>query len=88
MNVKGQGYLLTLVQGHSYSTFSNFFLLETARPIEAKFNVEPQWDGGTNICSNGPSHMIKMAAIPIYGKNIKKKIFSGTKRLLTLKLGM
>ena len=28
------------------STFSNFFFLETAWPIEAKFYVEPQWDGG------------------------------------------
>ena len=25
MNVNGQGHSLTLVQGHSYSTFSNFF---------------------------------------------------------------
>ena len=41
MNVKGQGYLLTLVHGHSYTTFSNFILLETAKPIEAKFHVEP-----------------------------------------------
>ena len=31
--------------------------------------------------------MTKMAAMPIYGKNLKK-IFSGTKRPMTLKLGM
>ena len=37
MNMKGQGHLMTLVQGHSDSTFSNFFILETARPIEANF---------------------------------------------------
>ena len=36
---------------------------------------------------NGPGHMTKMAAMPIYGKNLKK-IFSGTKKLMTLKLGM
>ena len=39
--------------------------------IEAKFHVELQWDGGTKVCSNGPGHMTKMAAIPIYGKNMK-----------------
>ena len=27
---------------------------------------------GTNVCSNGPGHMTKMAAMPIYGKNLKK----------------
>ena len=26
------------------TTFSNFFSLETARPIEAKFHMEPPWD--------------------------------------------
>ena len=46
-DVKGQGHSLTLVQGHSNSTFSNFFSRETARAIEAKFHVEPQWDRGT-----------------------------------------
>ena len=72
MSTKGQGHLLTFVQGHSDPTFSNFFSLETARPIAAKFHVDYPWDGETEICSNGPGHMTKMAAIPIYGKNIKK----------------
>ena len=63
MNIKGQG--------HSDSTFSNFFSRETARPIEAKLYVEPQWDGGTKVYSNGPGHMTKMATMPIYGKNLK-----------------
>ena len=31
--------------------FSNFFSLETCRPIEAKFHVEPPWDRGMKICS-------------------------------------
>ena len=39
--------------------------------IEAKFPVEPEWDKGTKVCSNGPGHMTKMAAIPIYGNNMK-----------------
>ena len=41
-------------------------------PIEAKFHMESPWDGGTKVCSNGPGHMTKMAAMPIYGKNPKK----------------
>ena len=52
-------------------TFSNFFSLETSRPIEAKF-VEPPWDRGMKVCSNGLCHMTSMAAMPIYGKNLKK----------------
>ena len=53
------------------STFSNIFFSETSGPIEAKFHMEP-WDGGTKVCSNGRGHMTKMAAMPIYGKNLKK----------------
>ena len=52
MNIKGQGHSLTLVQGHSDSTFSTFFSLGTARQIEAKFHVEPPWDGGMNEYTN------------------------------------
>ena len=53
------------------STYSNMSS-ETNWPFEAKFHVEPPWDGGTKIYSNGPGHMTKMAVIPIYGKNLKK----------------
>ena len=52
-------------------TFSNIFS-ETAWPIKAKFYVEPPWEGETKVCINGPGHMTKMAAMPIYGKNLKK----------------
>ena len=48
-------------------TFSNIFSSETAWPIKAKFYVEPPWEGGTIVCINGPGHMTKMAAMPIYG---------------------
>ena len=48
MNIKGQGHLLTVFQGHSDSTFPNFFSLETARPIEAKFHLDHPWDVGGN----------------------------------------
>ena len=54
------------------STFSNIFSSETTRRIEAKFHMEPPWDRGTKVCSNGAGHMTKMDAMPIYGKNLKK----------------
>ena len=27
-------------------------------------------DGGKKVCSNSPGHITKMAAMPIYGKNL------------------
>ena len=48
----------------------NIFSSETALPMKAKFYVEPPWEGGTKVCINGPGHMTKMAAMPIYGKNL------------------
>ena len=43
--------------------------------------------GGTKVCTNVPGHMTKVAPTPIEGKN-PLKIFSGTKRPVTLGLGM
>ena len=31
------------------------------------------WDAGTKVCSNGPGHM---AAMPIYGKNLKSLLLN------------
>ena len=70
------------------STFSNIFSSETTGPIELKFHMETPNDAGTNVCSNGPGHMTKMAATPIYGKNPLKILFSRTRRPMTLGLGM
>ena len=44
---------------------------ETAWQIKAKLYVEPPWERGMKVCINGPGHMTKMAAMPIYGKNLK-----------------
>ena len=60
------------------STISNIFSSETAWPIKAKFYVEPPWEGGTKVYINGPGHLTKMAATPIYGKNPSKIFFSRT----------
>ena len=54
------------------STFSNIFSSETTGPIEAKYHVEPPWDGGMKVCSNGPGLMTNMAAMHIYVQNLKK----------------
>ena len=34
--------------------------------------MEPPWEGGKKVYINGLGHMTKMAAMPIYGKNLKK----------------
>ena len=69
-------------------TFSNIFSSKTAWPIKAKFYVEPLWEGGTKVYINGPGHMTKMAATPIYGKNPSKIFFSRTGGPIFTKLGM
>ena len=48
--------------------FSNFFSLETSKPIETKFHVEPSWDRVMKVVF----HMTNMATHAIYGKKLKK----------------
>ena len=48
----------------------NIFSSETALPIKAKFYLEPPLEGGRKVYINGPGHMTKVAAMPIYGKNL------------------
>ena len=57
---------------HVDSGHLNIFSSKTTGPIEAKFHMESPWNRGTKVCSNGPGHMTKMAAMPIYVKNLKK----------------
>ena len=73
---------------HPSLRFSNIFSSETTGPIEAKFHMESQWDGGTKDFTRGLGDMTKMSAMPIYGRNPSKIFFSRTKRTMTLKLGM
>ena len=54
----------------SSSTISNVFSSETTWPTKSKFYIEPPWEGGTKVYINGPGHMNKMAAMPIYGKKL------------------
>ena len=48
---------------------SNVFS-KTTWPFKAKFHAESSWEGGTKNYINGLGHMTKMAAMPIYGKNL------------------
>ena len=70
------------------STFSNSFSSETTGPIEAKFHVEPPWDGEMKVYSNGPGHMTNMATVPIYGKPLKNLLLWNQKVGMSLKLDM
>ena len=54
------------------STISNDFSSETTGPIATKFHIQSQGPLGKKSCSNGLGHMTNMAAMPIYGKNLKK----------------
>ena len=48
------------------------FFSETAWSIKAKFHLEPPWEGRMKVYINGPGHMTKMSAMPIYGKNLHR----------------
>ena len=63
---------------------SNFS--ETIGPIELKFHMTP-YNKLAKIYTNCFGHLTKMADMPIYGKN-SLKIFSRTRRLMTLGLGL
>ena len=56
------------------STFSKDFSSETTGPISIKFHMQPQDRGGKKVYIFRPGHMTKMAAMPIYGKNLKKNL--------------
>ena len=50
-------------------TLLNDFSSVTCGPIFFKLLMEPSVKGGLKICTNGKGPLIKMAAMPIYGKN-------------------
>ena len=69
---------------HTLQTSSRPF----SGPIKAKFHMEPQWDGGTKVCSGVLGHMTKMFTTPVYRKTPLKSFLSGTKGQMILGLGM
>ena len=56
------------------STFLNIFSSETTGPIEAKFHNGASLGWSNKNLLNGAGHMTKMAAMPIYGKNLKQNL--------------
>ena len=70
---------------HNFKRLSS----ETTEPIATKFHIQPPPGPlGKKRCSIGSGHMTNMAAMPIYGKNLKKIFFSRTNRPMALKLSM
>ena len=71
------------------STIFKDFFSKTHWPIDVKFHLEPQWDGGMKVCLLGLGHMTETAAMPIYDKKKPSKIFfSRTKGQISLWLDM
>ena len=70
------------------STYKNKVFSETIGPIEHKFHVKTPYNKLAKIYANWFGHMIKMADMPIYGKNPLKPFFSRNRRVMTLGLGM
>ena len=54
------------------TTFSKDFYSKTTGPISIKFHMQPLHREGKKVCIFRPGHMTKMAATPIYNKNLKK----------------
>ena len=48
----------------------NIFSSETALANQSQILCGASWEGGTKVYVNGPGHMTKMAAMPIYSKNL------------------
>ena len=70
------------------STHQSIVYSETTRQFELKFHMKTPYDRLAKIYTNCTGHMTKMATTPIYGKNPKNVLFSGTKRPMALGLGM
>ena len=50
--------------------------------------MEPPWEEGKKVYINGPVHMTKMAATPIYGKKPSKVFSYRTKGPMIMKFGI
>ena len=61
---------------------------QTIGPIELKFYAKTPYTKSAKIFTKYFGHMTKMAATPIYSKNLLKTFFSRTRRPVTLRLGM
>ena len=71
MSIKGQGHSLTLVKGHSDFKVKLVYL-KNSWAIWNQNSYESLRDNRMKIHTNELGHMTNMAAMPIYGKNLKK----------------
>ena len=72
MSIKGQAHSWTLVKGHSDFKVKTCFFSKTVGRFGSKLHMKA-WGGiGMKIYTNELGRMTNMAAMPIYGKNLKK----------------
>ena len=72
LSIKGQGHSLTLIKGHSDLKVKTCFFSKTVGSFESKIHMKAYGSIEMTIYTNEVGHMTNMAAIPIYGKNLKK----------------
>ena len=77
-----------LVQRSLRFQSSNLFFSKTVGRVETKIHMKGLGRIGMKIYTNELGHMTDMAAMPIYGKNLKKIFFSRTNKSMTLKHNM
>ena len=65
MSIKSQGHSLTLVKGHSD------FKVKTVGRFGTKAHMKAKGRMRMKIYTNELGHVTNMAAMPIYGKNLK-----------------
>ena len=70
------------------SIYKNIVFSQTIGPNELKFHMMTSYDKLAKIYTRYFGHTTKMAAMPIYGKNLLKIFLSRTRRPVTLRLGM
>ena len=70
------------------SIYKNIVFSQTIGPIELKFHVKTPYLKSAKLYTKYVGHMTKMATTPIYGRNLLNIFFSGTKRPMSLGLGM
>ena len=72
MSIKGQGHSLTLVKGHSDFKVKTCFSHKQLADVGTKIHMKALGRIGMKIYTNELGHMTDMAAMPIYGKYLKK----------------
>ena len=71
MSIKGEGHPLTLVKDHSDFKVKTCFSQKQLGDFGTKVHMKAYGRMGMKICIHELGHMTKMAAMPIYGKNLK-----------------